>query len=92
MPHLTLLASIAFAGWVIALVCLVPSLLRSFTKAALTGDEWRAVVFFCGLVFLLFNGRRLFAAGNEQLLPHLYMLSILLVTYVLVLLYRRWKH
>ena len=88
IDHLRLAGAIV---WALACVSLAFPAVRALAWRDRRGDAWKAVTFFCGLLFTAFPSRSLVRPGDDTTRYWLYFLSILLALYVLVLEYRDWR-
>lgn len=88
IAHLRAGAAIA---WAVVCLALAASVIRAWAGRERPGDTWRAVAFFCGLLFCLFPSRAMVAPGDDLTRKGLFVMSILLALYVLVLAWREWR-
>ena len=86
-----LLQFLTAAIWLIASICLVPAVVRAFSKRRLLLDEYKAVLFFAGLLFASFSGRWLTIPGDLDSWRMLYYITIALGIYVCALLWNGRK-
>lgn len=77
--------------WGVACVLLVLPALRALFGRDRKGDPWKAVVFFCGALFCAFPSRSIIRPTDDSARQGLFLLSILLAVYVVVLEVQDWR-
>ena len=77
--------------WALACVLLIFPAGRALLWRDRRGDPWKAVAFFCGVLFCAFPSRQMVRPADMETRQALFVLSILLAIYVVVLEVRDWR-
>ena len=81
----------AAIAWAVACLSLTLPAIRALFWRERAGEPWKAVAFFCGVLFCAFPSRAMLRPGDDTARLGLFALSILLAIYVVVLEYRDWR-
>ena len=77
--------------WALACLALLFPAIRALLWRDRRGDPWKAVTFFCGTLFCAFPSRSMVRPADEMARDGLFILSILLAIYVVVLEVQDWR-